>query len=58
VPFAEDCGAKGHRIETQDEIAPTLNRALAMEVLVVIGNPLDCRDNHMLMDIVHPNGLT
>ena len=57
VPFAEAFGAKGLRIETPDEIAPTLKRALAMEGPVVIGIPVDYRDNHLLMDIVHPNVL-
>ena len=42
---------------TSDEIAPTLERALAMEGPVVIGIPVDYRDNHLLMDIVHPNVL-
>jgi acetolactate synthase I/II/III large subunit len=42
-------------IETPDEIAPTLKRALAMEGPVVIGIPVDYRDNHLLMEIVHPN---
>jgi acetolactate synthase I/II/III large subunit len=57
VPFAEAFGAKGLRIETPDEIAPTLKRALAMEGPVVIGIPVDYRDNHLLMDILHPNVL-
>jgi len=57
VPFAEAFGAKGLRIETPDEIAPTLKRALAIEGPVVIGIPVDYRDNHLLMDIVHPNVL-
>jgi acetolactate synthase I/II/III large subunit len=57
VPFAEAFGAKGLRIETPGEIAPTLERALAMEGPVVIGIPVDYRDNHRLMDIVHPHVL-
>jgi acetolactate synthase-1/2/3 large subunit len=55
--FAESFGAKGLRIKSPDEIAPTLKRALAMEGPVVIGIPVDYRDNHQLMDIVHPNVL-
>ncbi len=55
VRFAEAFGAKGLGIETPDEIAPMLKRALAMEGPVVIGIPVDYRDNHLLMDIVHPN---
>ena len=57
VQFAESFGAKGLRIETPDEITPTLGRALAMEGPVVIGIPVDYRDNHLLMEIVHPNVL-
>jgi acetolactate synthase-1/2/3 large subunit len=57
VPFAEAFGAKGLRIKTPQEIAPTLERALAMDGPVVIGIPVDYRDNHRLMEIVHPNVL-
>src|SRR5262249_3952974 len=57
VPFAEAFGARGLRIETPSEIAPTRQRALAMDGPVVIGIPVDYRDNHLLMEIVHPNVL-
>ncbi len=57
VRFAEAFGAKGLRIDTPNEIAPTLQRALAMDGPVVIGIPVDYRDNHQLMEIVHPNVL-
>ena len=57
VPFAEAFGAKGLKIESADQIAPTLKRALAMEGPVVVGIPVDYRDNHRLMEIVHPNVL-
>jgi acetolactate synthase-1/2/3 large subunit len=57
VPFAEAFGAKGLSIKTPDEIAPTFERALAMEGPVVIGIPVDYRDNHLLMEIVHPSVL-
>jgi acetolactate synthase-1/2/3 large subunit len=57
VRFAEAFGAKGLRIETPNEIAPTLKRALEMEGPVVIGIPVDYRDNHRLMEIVHPSVL-
>jgi acetolactate synthase-1/2/3 large subunit len=55
VPFAEAFGAKGLRIDRPEQIAPTLNRALAMQGPVVVGIPVDYRDNHRLMEIVHPN---
>ena len=48
VPFAEAFGAKGLRIERPDQIAPTLKRALAMQGPVVVGIPVDYRDNHRL----------
>ena len=57
VTFAQSFGAKGLRIETPDQIAPTLKKALAMEGPVVVGIPVDYRDNHRLMEIVHPNVL-
>jgi acetolactate synthase-1/2/3 large subunit len=55
--LAEAFGARGLRIETPDEIAPTLTKALGMEGPVVIGIPVDYRDNHRLMEIVHPSVL-
>jgi acetolactate synthase-1/2/3 large subunit len=57
VPFAEAFGAKGLKIERPDQVAPTLKRALAMQGPVVVGIPVDYRDNHQLREIVHPNVL-
>ena len=57
VGFAEAFGAKGLRIERPDEISSTLKKALAMEGPVVVGVPVDYRDNHRLMEIVHPEAL-
>jgi acetolactate synthase-1/2/3 large subunit len=57
VRFAESFGAVGLKIETADAIAPTLKRALETSGPVVIGVPVDYRDNHRLMDIVHPGVL-
>ncbi len=57
VRFAEAFGAKGLRIERPEEIAPTLKKALAMEGPVLVGVPVDYRDNHRLMEIVHPEAL-
>jgi hypothetical protein len=50
-------GAKGLRIERPNQIAPTLKRALAMQGPVVVGIPVDYRDNHRLMEILHPSVL-
>jgi acetolactate synthase-1/2/3 large subunit len=57
VAFAESFGARGLMIRTPDEIATTLKRALALEGPVVVGIPVDYRDNHRLMEIVHPTVL-
>jgi len=57
VQFAQAFGASGLKIDTPDQIAPTLKRALAMQGPVVVGIPVDYRDNHKLMEIVHPGAL-
>ena len=57
VGFAEAFGAKGLRIERPDEIASTLKKAMAMQGPVLVGVPVDYRDNHRLMEIVHPDAL-
>jgi acetolactate synthase I/II/III large subunit len=57
VRFAEAFGAKGMRIESPDEISSTLKKALAMEGPVLVGLPVDYRDNHCLMEMVHPETL-
>ncbi|MFH0342846.1 MAG: acetolactate synthase AlsS [Chromatiales bacterium] len=57
VPFAKAFGAHGLTIERPDQIAPTLKRALAMQGPVVVGIPVDYRDNHRLMEILHPSVL-
>ena len=55
--FADSFGAKGLMIRQPDEIATTLKRALALEGPVVVGIPVDYRDNHRLMEMVHPTAL-
>jgi acetolactate synthase-1/2/3 large subunit len=57
VRYAEAFGAKGLRIETPDDIAPTLKKAMAMQGPVIIGIPVDYRDNHRLLESLHPNVL-
>jgi acetolactate synthase-1/2/3 large subunit len=57
VRFAEAFGAKGLRIETPDQITLTIKKALEMQGPVIIGVEVDYRDNHRLMEIVHPNAL-
>jgi hypothetical protein len=50
-------GANGMMIRKPGEIATTLKRALEIAGPVVIGIPVDYRDNHRLMEIVHPSAL-
>jgi acetolactate synthase I/II/III large subunit len=57
VRFAEAFGARGLKIETPDQVTPTLKKALAMQGPVVVGIPVDYRDNHHLMEMVHPGVL-
>jgi acetolactate synthase-1/2/3 large subunit len=57
VRFAEAFGAQGLRIDSPDQIAPTLERALEMQGPVLIGVPVDYRDSHKLMEIVHPGSI-
>jgi acetolactate synthase I/II/III large subunit len=57
VRFAEAFGAKGLKIERPDEISSTLEKALTMQGPVIVGVPVDYRDNHCLMENVHPDAL-
>jgi acetolactate synthase-1/2/3 large subunit len=57
VQFAEAFGAKGLRIETPGQITSTIKKALEMSGPVIIGVPVDYRDNHKLMEMVHFSAL-
>jgi acetolactate synthase-1/2/3 large subunit len=57
VRFAEAFGAKGLRIESPDQISSTIKKALAMQGPVIVGVPVDYRDNHQFMEMVHPGAL-
>jgi acetolactate synthase-1/2/3 large subunit len=57
VKFAEAFGAHGLMIDTPDQIAPTLKKAFEMQGPILVGVPVDYRDNHKLMEMVHPNAL-
>ena len=57
VKFAESFGAKGMRIQHPEEISSTLKKALDMQGPVLIGVPVDYRDNHRLMESVHAEAL-
>ncbi|WP_035353704.1 acetolactate synthase AlsS [Edaphobacter aggregans] len=57
VKYAEAFGAHGMHIQTPDEIVPTLKRALALQGPVLIGIPVDYRDNLKLTTGLHPDVL-
>ena len=57
VRFAEAFGAKGLRIDRPDQLAPTLRQALEMQGPVLVGVPVDYRDDQRLREIVHPGVL-
>jgi acetolactate synthase-1/2/3 large subunit len=57
VRFAQAFGAQGLMIETPDEITSTLKKALEMQGPVIVGVPVDYRDNHNFMEMVHLSAL-
>jgi acetolactate synthase-1/2/3 large subunit len=57
VQFAEAFGAQGLKIESPDQIGPTLRRALEIKGPVLVGVQVDYRDNYKLMEMVHPGAL-
>jgi acetolactate synthase-1/2/3 large subunit len=57
VQYAESFGAQGLMIESPDQVAGILRRALDMHGPVVIGIPVDYRDNYRLMEMVLPDAL-
>jgi acetolactate synthase I/II/III large subunit len=57
VRFAEAFGAKGLRIERPEDISSTLKKALEIPGPVIVGVPVDYRDNHRLMENVRPDAL-
>lgn len=54
VKFAESMGAKGFHVTSPDDVGPTLKKAMAMDGPVLIGVPVDYRDNQGLMAAMHP----
>lgn len=57
VKYADAFGARGLTIQKPDQIVPTLKSAMAMQGPVIVGVPVDYRDNHRLMTSLHPNVL-
>jgi acetolactate synthase-1/2/3 large subunit len=50
VAYAESFGARGYRIDTPDQLLPTLQQALAEETVSVIACPVDYSANLQLTD--------
>ena len=57
VKFAESMGAQGLRIEGPDQVAPVLRQAMDMPGPVIVGVPVDYRDNPGLMAALHEDVL-
>lgn len=57
VTLAQAFGAQGLKIDTPDQISSTLSKALDIQGPVLVGVPVDYRDNLQLMEIVHPEAL-
>jgi acetolactate synthase-1/2/3 large subunit len=57
VKFAESMGARGFHIDSPDRIAPVLRAAMAASGPVLVGVPVDYRDNASLMAALHPSVL-
>ena len=45
-----DVGARGYRVETADELVPTLKQAIADDTVVVIDCPVDYSENMKLTE--------
>lgn len=50
VKYAESFGARGHRVESADELLPTLRKALEEDAVSVIAVPVDYSHNLELTD--------
>ena len=57
VRLAEAFGTRGLKIERPEEISSTLKKALAMQDPLIVGVPVDYRDNHRLMENVRPDAM-
>ncbi|MGC9199293.1 MAG: acetolactate synthase AlsS [Acidobacteriaceae bacterium] len=55
VKYAEAFGATGLSIQKPADIAPTLHKAMSMQGPVVIGIPVDYRDNLRMLESLHSN---
>jgi acetolactate synthase-1/2/3 large subunit len=51
VKYAEAFGATGRMIRTPDEIVPVMKEALNHSGPIIVGVPVDYRDNHKLFEM-------
>ncbi|MCZ6603771.1 MAG: acetolactate synthase large subunit [Alphaproteobacteria bacterium] len=52
VKYAESFGAKGYRVTSAAELAPTLEQAFADDTVVVVDVPVDYRENMRLTEML------
>ncbi|MET0705615.1 MAG: thiamine pyrophosphate-dependent enzyme, partial [Tardiphaga sp.] len=57
VKFAESMGARGFFIDSADQIGAVLRAAMAASGPVIVGVPVDYRDNPSLMEALHQSVL-
>jgi acetolactate synthase I/II/III large subunit len=57
VRYAEAFGATGWKIDRPDQIASTLRKAFDIEGPVIVGIPVDYRDNHTLFESVQADSI-
>ena len=50
VKYAESFGAKGYRVESAEDLIPTLKRALDDNVVAIIDCPVDYSENMKLTE--------
>ncbi|HWA79078.1 MAG TPA: acetolactate synthase AlsS [Acetobacteraceae bacterium] len=57
VKYADSFGATGFMIHEPDEIGPVMTRAFETPGPVIVGVPVDYRDNHALFELVHRDAI-
>ena len=50
VKYAESFGARGYRIESADDLAPTIRKAIKDDTVVIIDCPVDYSENMKLTE--------
>jgi acetolactate synthase-1/2/3 large subunit len=50
VKYAESFGAKGYRVESADDLLPTIYKAVADDTVVIIDVPVDYSENMKLTE--------